>query len=304
MKPSNIIMLNNGQIKVADFGIARVSDSNLTQEGAMIGTPHYMSPEQFMGHKVDARSDLFSVGIILYELITGEKPFAGEALSAVMHNVIKTTPVAPHELNFAANECLSKVIMKALNKDPNQRYQNGSTMAAALRESLKEAPDPAVTLVGAIAPRQPVAETIVASGGVAETVLGTGGPGETLTAGVKQNAPAVGAPSIRKASPSNESVSEKPSRRRALALAGAGVLAVAAIAVATYAMMDRSFFSDANVTLILQEATASLDDIGAVGADRLKDRPLTDYHAKLGSGTVLFSRSNGEPKQVEISDGG
>jgi len=186
VKPSNIIVLSNGQIKVADFGIAHVSDSNLTQEGAMIGTPHYMSPEQFMGHKVDARSDLFSVGIILYELLTGEKPFAGEGLSAVMHNVIKVNPVAPRELNFAVNECLSRIVMKALSKDPSQRYQDGNAMAAALRECLKADADPSITGVGVVTPQPPAPATIVSSVNLTETLAGPGAipaQSETLPTG-------------------------------------------------------------------------------------------------------------------------
>jgi len=147
IKPANILTPRGGSLKVADFGIARIENSNLTQEGAMIGTPHYMSPEQFMGHKVDARSDLFSVGIILYEMLTGEKPFGGEALSTVMHNVIKTDPVNPSELNFAVSTCLSRVVLKSLAKRPNDRYPSARAMAAALHESIKDNPDPAITLV-------------------------------------------------------------------------------------------------------------------------------------------------------------
>ena len=146
-----------------------------------------------MGHKVDARSDLFSVGIILYELVTGEKPFAGEALSAVMHNVIKVNPVAPRELNFAVNECLSRVIMKALSKDPNERYQDGSAMAAALRECLKENPDPSITHVGTVPPRAPVGETIVAKPvTVGETVLKSGCAGRSAERADRRNAGASG----------------------------------------------------------------------------------------------------------------
>lgn len=144
IKPANIMMLPDGMVKVADFGIARVSDSNLTQEGAMIGTPHYMSPEQFMGQKVDPRSDLFSVGVILYEMLTGERPFTGEVMSTVMHQVLKVEPVQPKELNYAVNTTLSAVVMKSLSKSPTRRYQNGRAMAAALLESLKETPDPVV----------------------------------------------------------------------------------------------------------------------------------------------------------------
>lgn len=141
IKPANILLPAEGGLKIADFGIAHVADSNLTQEGALIGTPHYMSPEQFMGQKVDGRADLFSVGIILYELLTGEKPFTGEALSTVMHHVIKTTPVPPSELNFSVPKHLDRVLLKAMAKRPQDRYQDGRTMAAALRECAKPNPD-------------------------------------------------------------------------------------------------------------------------------------------------------------------
>jgi predicted Ser/Thr protein kinase len=149
IKPANILMPKDKPLKVADFGIAHVSDSNLTQDGALIGTPHYMSPEQFMGQKLDGRSDLFSVGNILYELTTGEKPFGGEALSTVMHRVIKIDPVSPTELNFAIPDALAGVIMKALSKRPANRFKTGNEMAAALRESLKENPNPAILDPGA-----------------------------------------------------------------------------------------------------------------------------------------------------------
>ena len=144
VKPANIMTLPDGTIKMADFGIAHVTDSDLTQEGSLIGTPHFMSPEQFMGQKVDGRSDLFSVGVIVYEMLTGEKPFTGEALSTVMHHVLKVDPVGPKELNYACCDHLSKVVMKAMAKSPGQRYQTGAAMAAALRESIKEHPDPIV----------------------------------------------------------------------------------------------------------------------------------------------------------------
>jgi serine/threonine protein kinase len=147
VKPANIMLLPDNTVRVTDFGIARMADSTLTIDGAMIGTPHYMSPEQFMGQKVDGRSDLFSVGVIAYVLLTGERPFPGDALATVMHAVTQTTPIAPCELNFSISRDLNAVVLKALRKNPNQRYQEAGQMAAALREAVKENPNPALTLI-------------------------------------------------------------------------------------------------------------------------------------------------------------
>jgi serine/threonine-protein kinase len=148
IKPANILIPKGGGLKIADFGIAHTKDSSLTQDGAMIGTPHYMSPEQFMGQKVTPRSDLFSVAIILYELLTGEKPFTGGQLNTIMHSVVKVDPIPPRELNFSVPQELSDVVMKALKKSPYDRYSDGRSMAAALRESVKPCPNPEVTMTG------------------------------------------------------------------------------------------------------------------------------------------------------------
>jgi hypothetical protein len=147
VKPANIMLPVRGPAKLTDFGIAHVHDSTFTQQGDMIGTPYYMSPEQFMGQKIDARADLFSLGIILYEMLTGEKPFRGQAVNTIMHEVLKSAPTPPDQLNYSVTACLSAVLLKALAKSPLNRYQNGIAFAAALRESLKENPDPAITKI-------------------------------------------------------------------------------------------------------------------------------------------------------------
>lgn len=153
VKPANILTPSSGGFKIADFGIAHVEDSNLTQDGAMIGTPHYMSPEQFVGQRIDGRSDLFSVAIILYELLTGEKPFTGGQLNTIMHSVMKIDPIPPSDLNMSIPTALSGVLMKALAKRPHDRYPDGRAMAAALRESMKPAPNPEVlALPAAVSP--------------------------------------------------------------------------------------------------------------------------------------------------------
>ncbi len=141
VKPANIFVPDQGLIKVVDFGIARTHDSTLTQEGAIIGTPSYMSPEQFMGQRVDARSDLFALGIILYEMLTGEKPFSGEALTTIMHHILKSEPASPHELNYLVPEALGEAVMRALSKKPQDRYPDGYAMSLALKEGLKDNPN-------------------------------------------------------------------------------------------------------------------------------------------------------------------
>jgi eukaryotic-like serine/threonine-protein kinase len=220
IKPANMMLADDGAVKVADFGIAHVSDSNLTQDGALIGTPHYMSPEQFMGQKVDGRSDLYSVAIMLYELLTGEKPFTGEALSTVMHHCIKTDPVPPKELNFAVGDPINTVIMKALSKSPEDRYPDGRAMAAALRESLSPAPDPAILTLAAatgetarMAPRDAAAdETVVTASDADATVAGGPPPG------VEAAAPAEAAAAMEGPTPG--------ARKKVLLFAAAAVVLV------------------------------------------------------------------------------
>ncbi len=159
MKPANLILLGDGRVKVADFGIARIEASELTQTGAVLGTPTYMSPEQFMGHPVDGRSDLFSCGVILYQLLTGEKPFTGESTTTIMYKVLREEPVPPSELNLSLAPALDAVVKKALAKQPAQRFQNGKEFAQALRDALagaSDSPAAAVTATAGAAPERPL----------------------------------------------------------------------------------------------------------------------------------------------------
>ena len=142
IKPSNIIINPDGQIKITDFGIAHIEDSSATLQtlpGEIMGTPAYMSPEQVEGHPVDCRSDIFSLGIILYELITGTRPFGGEGkgLATTFNEIMLTTPREPYKESQSIPEELSKIIMKALEKDPDKRFQTGRELADALQQCLK-----------------------------------------------------------------------------------------------------------------------------------------------------------------------
>ncbi len=131
IKPANIILLANGTAKVADFGIARLETSTLTQAGSVLGTPSYMSPEQFMGQTVDGRSDIFSAGVVLYQFLTGERPFTG-AFTTIMHKVLKENPPLPSELNVQVPMAFDAVVRKALAKRPEERYQSAAEFRQAI----------------------------------------------------------------------------------------------------------------------------------------------------------------------------
>src|SRR5438105_4434907 len=131
IKPANIILLPDGSVKVADFGIAHIETSNMTQAGTTLGTPAYMSPEQIMGLPVDGRSDLFSAGVILYQFLTGERPFSGTSTST-MRKVLEENPLPPSRFNVQAPPAMDAVVRKALAKRPEERFQSAGEFAAAL----------------------------------------------------------------------------------------------------------------------------------------------------------------------------
>ncbi len=132
IKPANIMLLKDGTIKVTDFGIARMTTSSRTQTGVILGTPNYMSPEQVEGKKVDGQSDIFSLGILFYQLLTGALPFKGASLAAIMHNISKTPHVSPRQHNPKIPKACIAIIDKALEKDISKRYQRASAFGKHL----------------------------------------------------------------------------------------------------------------------------------------------------------------------------
>jgi eukaryotic-like serine/threonine-protein kinase len=137
IKPANIMVLKNGEVRVADFGIARVVTSSKTQTGVVMGTPSYMSPEQIAGQKVDGRSDLFSLGVVFFELLTGQKPFQGDSIATLMFNITTGVPPRAAELAPDLPAAFQAVLDRALAKDREQRYQKGAEMAEDLARALK-----------------------------------------------------------------------------------------------------------------------------------------------------------------------
>ena len=141
IKPTNIIITPDGRAKITDFGIARIEDPQATQQtqaGEILGTPVYMSPEQVMGRPVDGRSDLYSLGVILYELTTQKRPFRGDSIAAIFRAITQDTPAEPTTTGPSISRQLSGLVMKSLNKKPDRRPQTGKAMAEALKACLVE----------------------------------------------------------------------------------------------------------------------------------------------------------------------
>jgi eukaryotic-like serine/threonine-protein kinase len=155
LKPQNVIVDGEGKAVVTDFGIARAGISEITQTGSVMGTPHYLSPEQAQGLEVTAVSDLYSVGVILYEALTGRVPFEAESAVAVAMKQVSQTPQRPSSINPAVWPTLDAAVMRALEKDPGERFQSADAFIAALDAAMKDrGPDDGST--ASFAPLPPV----------------------------------------------------------------------------------------------------------------------------------------------------
>ncbi|MBN1222132.1 MAG: protein kinase [Candidatus Aminicenantes bacterium] len=135
IKPANILIDKEGRPFVVDFGVARMEMSTLTQSGAIVGTPSYMAPEQVMGTKVDSRADIFSLGVIIYEMLTGKRPFEGDHITTIVYKIMNEEPPSVLKMQKDLPPGLEQVLSKALSKDPNTRYQSCRELAGALRQA-------------------------------------------------------------------------------------------------------------------------------------------------------------------------
>src|SRR5271169_34555 len=134
IKPANLMLTADDTVKVTDFGTAKILQFGTAQQTThVMGTPSYMSPEQVKGRAVDGRSDIFSLGVMLYEMVTGEKPFPGQNITTVIYKIVNEDPVPPRELNPTIHPGINDVILKALYKEPENRYQSCREMFEDLR---------------------------------------------------------------------------------------------------------------------------------------------------------------------------
>lgn len=140
IKPANILITPEEQVKITDFGIARLESSNLTLEGQLLGTPNYMAPEQIQGREVDHRADIFSLGVVFYEMLTRRKPFQGENLTVVTHKIVYEPFTPPEQIVRDLPPVFGEVLRRCLEKDPNRRFARASEIAKILRRSLEQKP--------------------------------------------------------------------------------------------------------------------------------------------------------------------
>jgi serine/threonine-protein kinase len=219
IKPANVFLQKDGTVKVADFGIAHIESSSLTQAGTVMGTPGYMSPEQVLGLPVDGRSDLFSVGVILYQFLTGERPFSGSATTTAQ-KVLKEDPLPPSTLNVQLPDAIDAVVRKALAKKPEERFQTAAEFAAALRAA-----------AGHRATSAPLPAASTAMDAATEVHVPSAAPGTVVRV--------AGAPVAAPAPAAQQAPAYAKPKSQATAIAVVGAVVVAAVAVGMWIWLQR-----------------------------------------------------------------
>jgi eukaryotic-like serine/threonine-protein kinase len=231
LKPHNVILDEEGRARVTDFGIAQAGASDMTVTGSIMGTAQYLSPEQAQGHTVSTASDLYSVGVILYELLTGVVPFDGDTAVAIAFKQVSAQPSAPSVVNPAVPAVLDQIVLRALAKDPTARYADAEEFIAALRSARERLPASAATAI--FATRPPGAPPGTTAHGVVPPgmALSTGVPPAALL--LPPDGAALGAP------PPDDEDDRAAKRRRGLRWAIAAAVVAALVALALVLVLTR-----------------------------------------------------------------
>jgi beta-lactam-binding protein with PASTA domain len=274
----NVMLDEGGRVVVTDFGIARMGDSALTRTGAMMGTSSYLSPEQAQGRQADERSDLYSLGVVLYEMLTGRVPFRGESDVAVAMQHVSTAPPNPRTLEPGVSEALAGVAMRALSKNPDDRFQTADEFAAALRTARR--PGRAVADDGVRAAGAAGAGVLAAVAGAAQAAAPVKTPPAPAPVFVSPPPPpSVPEPTVlvsdapTRYRPGEPATTVRPRRRRRRRTIVLAVVLVALAAVAAWAASTYVFAPGATVPKVVGLARA--DATGAIRSEGL--RPVLHY---------------------------
>jgi predicted Ser/Thr protein kinase len=274
IKPANIIIDAQGKVKITDFGIARLETSDLTHEGQLLGTPNYMAPERILGHKVDHRTDIFSLGVVLYEMLTRQKPFQGENLTMVSHRIVYEPFTPPRQYAPGLPPSVVAVLEQALEKQPERRFASAGALAVKLREAVTAASGSETT----VAARPPLPPPVLPPAPVLPALDDGDATGEdgveldTATrdvsgavSGVRSLAPTAASP--RGKAPAAALLLPPPGRLALLSAAGLAIVLLLAAAAFAWVRAqtpppggpDAADRGRARYRLLLQEARSELD---------------------------------------------
>jgi len=284
VKPANIMLEPDGTAKIMDFGIAK-SGGGLTSTGQVLGTPNYMAPEQVRGHALDGRTDLFSFGVMLYEMTTGEKPFAGNNVTTIIYKIIHENPTPPRELDVTIHPGLDKVIMKALAKKPEERYQTGAELARELQnykslgantDSTQEIPSSSFPAATGAAPKPAPANT-----------------GAKAPAGAKAAAP----PAIAGSTPKPRKMQPPPPSMKKIGI-GVGIFVVL-VALVSYGVWKGTIAKDHSPAVTTAPSVATATPVPVEAAPQtVPDTPIK-AKAKKASAAALPAK---KPQPTSVAD--
>lgn len=292
IKPANVMLTNAGTVKVMDFGIARaVADTSatMTQTAAVIGTAQYLSPEQARGEKVDNRSDIYSTGCLLYELLVSRPPFIGDSPVSVAYQHVREIPVPPSTLDPEITPAMDAIVMKALAKDPNERYLNAKAMRDDITRALENEP------VAAAAPA-----TAVLSADAAATTLTPRTEAETTTA--RRAAAYVASPDAEE----DEEQKKKP-RALTIVLSSLALLLAVALGVGVYLMNREPQIPNVEVPAVTgltegaAKSTLENADFKVTVAQANSDKPVGEVIEQDPAGKT--SAPKGSTVRITVSEG-
>ncbi|MBP3884709.1 MAG: Stk1 family PASTA domain-containing Ser/Thr kinase [Olsenella sp.] len=274
IKPQNIMVQPDGNIKVMDFGIARAKNSHLTQDNSVLGTAHYVSPEQTQGKELGPTTDIYSLGIVMYEAATGKVPFDGDDAISVALKQVNEQPVPPSQVNPAVDASLESIILKCMQKDPADRFQTADELYHVLRDYLSGR-------LAAVSSATAMLNTPVAPAPVTTPITPI-----TTT----QNMPRVESTGrIRPQTATEEAQEEaeekaRKRKRRLVATAIIGIIAIAVIAVAAYSMLGNSATKAVPnlLNLTQEQALAEIDKSGFFQRGSVKE----EYSSTVAKGLV------------------